>query len=150
MGYDFYKVSYKDGLDKAHCDLVENRVRMAVRGEEKKHIKKLQVRKGELSRAVADIVRLSEHEPYGLRGCTLRIFVQRSDRSVLSFGAIQFDDDTVSTFELHLMLFEQSKWHGISNAIRPFVNIVRSKPLPENVFIASGFTLVRHKLYGQF
>ena len=68
-----------------------------------------------LSDAVHHILRLSEDEPYGVRGATIVVRIKDADVSdgdsggVHTVGNIAVDKDTVSTFKLILVLEEQKR-----------------------------------------
>ena len=74
-----------------------------------------------LSDAVHHILRLSEDEPYGVRGATIVVRIKdadvtdddgkkgEGDSGIHTVGNIAVDKDTVSTFKLILVLEEQKR-----------------------------------------
>jgi len=97
-----------------------------------------------LPRIALDIIRMAESEPCGLRGCTLFINFEGPD-TFRRIGTIKCDPFTVSTFELHLTLKQDSSsWHSL---LPQFLkNLTRGG----TIVISPGFTLEKKKLYRSY
>lgn len=111
-----------------------------------------------LSDAVHHILRLSEDEPYGVRGATIVVRIKDADvgdggnkgsgggssgaGGVHTVGNIAVDKDTVSTFRLILVLEEQKRL-GVS--IKNWLHLLTGSR-PDRV-IGPRFTLRKEKLY---
>ena len=108
----------------------------------------LQLPLGLLQRMAKDIVSMSQCEPCGLRGCMIFTTVQqKSDCHKL--GQIVFDPTIVSTFELHLTLFEDRK-HWLTpfkDLLRPVMKKCAGENYTYRVVVSPGFQLVKKKLY---
>ena len=103
---------------------------------------------GLLQRVAKDIVGMSQCEPCGLRGCALFISVQQKN-DCHRLGQIVFDETIVSTFELHLTLFEDRK-HWLTpfkDILRPVMKKCAGETFTQRIVISPGFQLVKKKLY---
>ena len=103
-----------------------------------------------LMRNIADdIVRMSCHEPCGLRGCVLHLNIERKQKCRLqTLGQIQFDPHTVTTFELYLTLMEDSTgWLSLRSFIGKLVSGCLHDTITEDIFVSPGFRVMKEKLY---
>jgi hypothetical protein len=103
-----------------------------------------------LMRQIADdIVRMSCHEPCGLRGCLLHLSIERKQkRGLQKLGQIQFDPHTVTTFELYLTLIEDSTgWLSLRRFITKLISGCLHDTVTEDIFVSPGFRLMKEKLY---
>ena len=94
-----------------------------------------------------DVVRMSQCEPCGLRGCVLLLCLEKRQSSH-SISQATFDPDTLATFELTLTLIEDKKqWFSWRALLKPAVSRCMSDSWNEQVFISPGYRLVKKKLY---
>lgn len=91
----------------------------------------------------AEIVRVSEMEPGGLRGCTIYIGFEAEENNPRRIGTLKLDPELVSTFELFLTL-RQDKRSGWSSLIPQFM---KKLPMMRTITISSYFSLNKHSLY---
>ncbi|XP_013784893.1 DNA damage-inducible transcript 4-like protein [Limulus polyphemus] len=92
-------------------------------------------------RIAEDIVRMSEREPCGLRGCVLYINLEEKKLS-RRIGKIKCASDAVATFEIFLMLkADCSSWFRIKQLLMARLG---RKPA---VVISEGYALNKKKLY---
>ncbi|KAL1115757.1 hypothetical protein AAG570_006047 [Ranatra chinensis] len=98
-----------------------------------------------LPRVAADVLRLAENEPCGLRGCTLFINFE-TDTECRRIGTVKCDPNTVSTFELFLTLKRDSRstWHSI------LPQFIKNLTKGGTIMISPGFTLEKKKLYRSY
>lgn len=100
-----------------------------------------------LGRLARDVLRMSCCEPYGVRGCTLVLSLQRGSETV-SLGRAECCDDTVSTFELHLTLTaDKRRWYSLRDLIAPVLPGCLNESQALEVYISPGYRLAKHKLY---
>lgn len=134
-------------LDSTACQALTKRLE-----EELKAAKSAQLACGEvllpadlLPRIAHDILRMSENEPCGLRGCTLYINFE-AEQECRRIGIIKCDPTTVSTFELFLTLKQASR-NNWQNMLPQFLkNFTKGG----TVIINGGFTLEKKKLYRSY
>lgn len=63
---------------------------------------------GLIKKVTQDVIHLSYNEPCGLRGCTLFINLEEKNQCK-RLAKLSYDPQTVSTFELHLTLKEETR-----------------------------------------
>ncbi|XP_002739827.1 DNA damage-inducible transcript 4-like protein [Saccoglossus kowalevskii] len=92
-------------------------------------------------RIAQDIMRMSECEPCGIRGCTTFITME-DGRHIRKLGKIAVDPDTVATFEIHLTLQRIDK---------TFFSLTFPTCLKfahrNSITVSPGFRLIKNKLY---
>ncbi len=105
-----------------------------------------------LSDAVHRILRLSESEPYGVRGATIILKLVESKKSQAavkdrerSIGVVAVDAATVSTFHLHLTLREEPKTFAL--ALRNWIGQMFSPQFQQVRMISPNFSLRKEPLY---
>lgn len=97
-----------------------------------------------MSRIVADITRMAENEPCGLRGCHLYLYFQDEDERK-HIGEVRCDATTVSTFELSLTLKRDvSLWSSV------LPNFLRNLTRGSTVVLSPGYVLKKNKLYRSY
>jgi hypothetical protein len=98
-----------------------------------------------LHRVSAEMIKLSEREPCGIRGCSLYIEFEDEPGNSRRIASIKADPNTVSTFELYLTLkHDRSGWTSI---LPQFLkNLARGS----TIMISPEFTLTKNKLYRSF
>ncbi|XP_076317853.1 DNA damage-inducible transcript 4-like protein [Tachypleus tridentatus] len=96
-------------------------------------------------RIVRDILRMSEKEPCGLRGCV--VYVNLEEKSLCRrIGKVKYDPHTVATFEVFLTLKQDcSSWLSLRHLIpaRLLKSLGRNSPL----VISENYVLNKKKLY---
>lgn len=87
-----------------------------------------------------DIVRVSEKEPCGIRGCTIYIEFEDEPQNSRRIATIKVDPDTVSTFEVYLTLRQDHR--GWTSLLPQFM-----KSLARTITISPEYTITKNKLY---
>ncbi|KAH8340355.1 hypothetical protein KR074_004769, partial [Drosophila pseudoananassae] len=87
-----------------------------------------------------DIVRVSEKEPCGIRGCTIYIEFEDEPQNSRRIASIKVDPDTVSTFEVYLTLRQDHR--GWTSLLPQFM-----KSLARTITISPEYTITKNKLY---
>ncbi|XP_075164396.1 uncharacterized protein LOC142236996 [Haematobia irritans] len=93
-------------------------------------------------RIAADMIKTSEREPCGVRGCAIFIDFEDETGNARRIASFKIDPHTVSTFELYLTL-KQDKGGWTSLLPQFLKNLTRSS----TILISPHFTLNKHKLY---
>ncbi|XP_071953720.1 protein scylla-like [Antedon mediterranea] len=93
------------------------------------------------SKVAQDTLRMSRNEPCGIRGCTL--FIVFEDGTMCKkVGKVQVDPNTVTTFELTLILhIDSQKW-----LVKKLPALFRSWSEPTTT-VRPGFKITKNKLY---
>ncbi|XP_075159968.1 protein scylla-like [Haematobia irritans] len=92
------------------------------------------------TRIASDILRVSEREPCGIRGCTVYIEFEEEPHNSRRIGTLKVDSEMVSTFELYLTLRQDKR--GWASLLPQFM-----KNLSRSVTISPDYSLTKHKLY---
>ena len=92
------------------------------------------------TRIASEIIRMSEREPCGVRGCTVFIEFEEEPQNSRRIGTLKVDTEMVSTFELYLTLRQDKR--GWASLLPQFM-----KNLSRSITISPEFTLTKHKLY---
>lgn len=92
------------------------------------------------TRIASEIIRVSEREPCGIRGCTVYIEFEEEPQNSRRIGTLKVDSEMVSTFELYLTLRQDKR--GWASLLPQFM-----KNLSRSVTISPEFSLTKHKLY---
>ncbi|XP_013790610.1 DNA damage-inducible transcript 4-like protein [Limulus polyphemus] len=96
-------------------------------------------------RIVRDILKLSQKEPCGIRGCV--VYVNLEEKTLCRrIGKVKYDSDTVATFEVLLTLKQDcSSWLSLRHLIpaRLMKSLGQNSPL----VISENYTLNKKKLY---
>ncbi|KNC28353.1 Protein scylla, partial [Lucilia cuprina] len=92
------------------------------------------------TRIASEIIRVSEREPCGIRGCTLYIEFEEEPQNSRRIGTLKVDHEMVSTFELYLTLRQDKR--GWASLLPQFM-----KNLSRSITISPEFNLTKHKLY---
>ncbi|KAH8379530.1 hypothetical protein KR009_005439 [Drosophila setifemur] len=87
-----------------------------------------------------EIVRVSEKEPCGIRGCTIYIEFEDEPNNSRRIASIKVDPDTVSTFEVYLTLRQDHR--GWTSLLPQFM-----KSLARTITISPEYTITKNKLY---
>uniref|UniRef100_A0A1I8PT41 Protein scylla n=2 Tax=Stomoxys calcitrans TaxID=35570 RepID=A0A1I8PT41_STOCA len=95
------------------------------------------------TRIASDILRVSEREPCGVRGCTVYIEFEEEPQNSRRIGTLKVDSEMVSTFELYLTLRQDKR--GWASLLPQFM-----KNLSRSVTISSDYSLTKHKLYSPY
>ncbi|XP_013114780.1 protein scylla [Stomoxys calcitrans] len=91
-------------------------------------------------RIAAEILRLSEREPCGLRGCTVYIEFEDEPNNSRRIASLKLDKETVSTFEIYLTLRQDHR--GWAALLPQFM-----KGLSRTITISPEFNITKNKLY---
>ncbi|XP_033123087.1 protein scylla-like isoform X2 [Anneissia japonica] len=93
------------------------------------------------SKVARDTMRMSRNEPCGIRGCTLLIVFEDSEMCK-KVGKVQIDPNTVTTFELTLILhIDSQQW-----LVKKLPALFRSWSEPTTT-VRPGFKITKNKLY---
>uniref|UniRef100_A0A1I8N6Y6 Protein scylla n=1 Tax=Musca domestica TaxID=7370 RepID=A0A1I8N6Y6_MUSDO len=92
------------------------------------------------TRIASDILRVSEREPCGVRGCTVYIEFEEEPQNSRRIGTLKVDNEMVSTFELYLTLRQDKR--GWASLLPQFM-----KNLSRSITISPDYSLTKHKLY---
>lgn len=87
-----------------------------------------------------EIIRVSEKEPRGIRGCTIYIEFEDEPKNSRRIASIKVDPDTVSTFEVYLTLRQDHR--GWTSLLPQFM-----KSLARTITISPEYTITKNKLY---
>ncbi|XP_046990405.1 protein charybde-like [Schistocerca americana] len=91
-----------------------------------------------------DILAMADSEPCGLRGCTMFLNFE-GENECRRLRSFKYDDSTVSTFELFLMLKQdKNTW----NSILP--EFLKRMTRSNTVVISRAYTLKKKKLYRSY
>jgi hypothetical protein len=98
-----------------------------------------------LHRVASEMIKMSEKEPCGIRGCSLFIEFEDEPSNSRRIASIKVDPNTVSTFELYLTLKQdRSGWTSI---LPQFLkNLARGS----TIMISPEYALIKNKLYRSF
>ncbi|XP_037807530.1 protein scylla-like [Lucilia sericata] len=91
-------------------------------------------------RIATDIVRVSEREPCGIRGCTVFVEYEEELNSVKRIAKLKLDPEMVSTFEVYLTLRQDKR--GWTSLLPQFI-----KGLSRTITISPDYTINKRKLY---
>ncbi|XP_037811930.1 protein scylla-like [Lucilia sericata] len=91
-------------------------------------------------RIAAEILRLSDREPCGLRGCTIYIEFEDEPNNSRRIASLKLDSETVSTFEIYLTLRQDHR--GWTSLLPQFM-----KGLSRTITISPEFIITKNKLY---
>lgn len=100
------------------------------------------------TRVAVDVLKLSEDEPCGLRGCLLYInFEDKPGGNVRRIGKVKYDPESIATFELCLTL-KQDITGWLRLKLLPLKNCWK-KPFakPATVVVGPNYILAKNKLY---
>ncbi|XP_030372709.1 protein scylla [Scaptodrosophila lebanonensis] len=89
----------------------------------------------------AEIIRVSEKEPCGIRGATIYIEFEDEPQNSRRIASLKLDPETVSTFEVYLTL-RQDHHRGWTALLPQFM-----KSLARTITISPEYTITKHKLY---
>uniref|UniRef100_A0A1A9WBG5 Protein scylla n=1 Tax=Glossina brevipalpis TaxID=37001 RepID=A0A1A9WBG5_9MUSC len=92
------------------------------------------------TRIATDIVRVSEREPCGVRGCTVFIEYEEEPNNVRRIAKLKLDEEMVSTFEIYLTLRQDKR--GWTALLPQFI-----KGLSRTVTISPDYIINKRKLY---
>ena len=91
-------------------------------------------------RIATDIVRVSEREPCGIRGCTVFVEYEEDLNSVKRIAKLKLDEEMVSTFEVYLTLRQDKR--GWTSLLPQFI-----KGFSRTITISPDYTINKRKLY---
>lgn len=91
-------------------------------------------------RIATDIVRVSEREPCGIRGCTVFVEYEEEANNAKRIAKLKLDEEMVSTFEVYLTLRQDKR--GWTALLPQFI-----KGLSRTITISPDYTINKRKLY---
>ncbi|XP_061402684.1 protein scylla-like, partial [Musca vetustissima] len=91
-------------------------------------------------RIASDIVRVSEREPCGIRGCTVFVEYEEEANNLKRIAKLKLDPEMVSTFEVYLTLRQDKR--GWTALLPQFI-----KGLSRTITISPDYSIVKRKLY---
>ncbi|XP_065359295.1 protein scylla-like [Calliphora vicina] len=91
-------------------------------------------------RIATDIVRVSEREPCGIRGCTVFVEYEEEINNVKRIAKLKIDPEMVPTFEVYLTLRQDKR--GWTSLLPQFI-----KGLSRTITISPDYTINKRKLY---
>jgi hypothetical protein len=139
--------TFDDHVEEVLCQELALRLQEAVTEDRHHHRCELLLPSGMLGRVAADIVRMSQCEPCGLRGCVIYMNLEQKSAS-RRVGKLVYDPETVATFELYLTFLEDVKhWMHLCEFVKSTLNSCLRAPRYRQVIISQGFQLVKKKLY---
>ncbi|XP_045212179.1 DNA damage-inducible transcript 4-like protein [Mercenaria mercenaria] len=104
---------FEDPNEEAKCKQFAKHIEDGLKEAREKHLKcEILIPCGLTMRIARDILIMSESEPCGVRGCSLTIHLQEKSKCS-ELVKVQYDPSTVSTFEIHLTLQEDTR-HFVS------------------------------------
>ncbi|XP_014677315.1 PREDICTED: DNA damage-inducible transcript 4-like protein [Priapulus caudatus] len=139
---------FDDIIDYTICHRLSRRLEKSLKlAKDQLEQSDLQVPMGLTQRIAQDIMRMSENEPCGLRGCA--IYVRFSDGpsgAARVVDTVDYDPATVSTHELQLTLRDEDAGTGGAGAAlrRALPRCMRGR---RTVYVSAGYQLVKRKLY---
>lgn len=149
-GFNCYG-TFEDGMEMKQCKLLARRIKeaLSVAREEELNCEIL-VPCGLIMKIAQDILRMSHDEPCGLRGCVLYINLEEKNKCK-HLIKLACDPNTVSTFELHLTLKEDTRsWCYVKKLLISFSGCFQHKSSlwnPSFKILCAGFVLEKKKLY---
>lgn len=88
----------------------------------------------------AEIIRVSEKEPCGIRGCTIYVEFEDEPQNSRRIASLKVDPETEPTFEVYLTLRQDHR--GWTALLPQFM-----KSLARTITISPEYTITKHKLY---
>ncbi|KAH8296435.1 hypothetical protein KR054_005997 [Drosophila jambulina] len=133
---------YGQALDLKAIEELSERLLDELRAAKSRHLTCTEVSLPcDLTPSVArEIVRVSEKEPCGIRGCTIYIEFEDEPKNSRRIASIKVDPDTVSTFEVYLTLRQDHR--GWTSLLPQFM-----KSLARTITISPEYTITKNKLY---
>ncbi|XP_013114367.1 protein charybde isoform X2 [Stomoxys calcitrans] len=141
---EHYGIGEHDDIDAAAVNELSERLQSELRAAKSRHLSCTEVSlPWDLTpRIAADMIKTSEREPCGVRGCAIFIDFEDETGNARRIASFKVDPTTVSTFELFLTL-KQDKGGWTSLLPQFLKNLTRSS----TILISPHFTLNKHKLY---
>ncbi|KAM7358814.1 protein charybde-like isoform 1-T10 [Cochliomyia hominivorax] len=141
---EHFGIAHDDDVDAAAVNELSQRLQAELRAAKSRHLSCTEVSlPWDLTpRIAADMIKTSEREPCGVRGCAIFIDFEDETGSARRIASFKVDPNTVSTFELFLTLKQDKS--GWTSLLPQFLkNLTRSS----TILISPHFTLNKHKLY---
>ncbi|XP_061390813.1 protein charybde-like [Musca vetustissima] len=141
---EHYGIGGHNDIDAAAVNELSQRLQSELRAAKSRHLSCTEVSlPWDLTpRIAADMIKTSEREPCGVRGCAIFIDFEDETGNARRIASFKIDPNTVSTFELFLTL-KQDKGGWTSLLPQFLKNLTRSS----TILISPHFTLNKHKLY---
>uniref|UniRef100_A0A1A9UPC7 Uncharacterized protein n=1 Tax=Glossina austeni TaxID=7395 RepID=A0A1A9UPC7_GLOAU len=141
---EHFGIAHSNDIDAAAVNELSQRLQAELRAAKSRHLSCTEVSlPWDLTpRIAAEMIKTSEREPCGVKGCAIFIDFADDTGNVRRIAAFKVDPSTVSTFELYLTL-KQDKG-GWTSILPQFIkNLTRSN----TILISPHFTLSKHKIY---
>uniref|UniRef100_A0A1A9WG84 Protein charybde n=1 Tax=Glossina brevipalpis TaxID=37001 RepID=A0A1A9WG84_9MUSC len=141
---EHFGIAYSNDIDAAAVNELSQRLQAELRAAKSRHLSCTEVSlPSDLTpRIAAEMIKTSEREPCGVKGCAVFIDFGDETGNVRRIAAFKVDPSTVSTFELYLTL-KQDKGGWTSILPQFLKNLTRSN----TILISPHFTLSKHKIY---
>uniref|UniRef100_A0A1W7RAP0 DNA damage-inducible transcript 4-like protein n=1 Tax=Hadrurus spadix TaxID=141984 RepID=A0A1W7RAP0_9SCOR len=139
-------VPFEDALELTKCklvaEMVEDRLRQA---KGLLQCREVLIPCNLTMRIAKNVLKMSENEPCGLRGCV--IYINLEEKNVCTrLGKVACDSETVSTFEITLNLRQDlSRWLNIRRLLPE--KLLKKLGQDKEIVISEAYTLCKKKLY---
>lgn len=149
---DFHNTWYgtfEDPTEEAKCREVANHIENGLKMAREKQLKcEILIPCGLTMKIARDILIMSECEPCGIRGCCLFIHLEEKS-SCTELVKVQCDLNTVSTFEVHLTLQEDTRsWCAVKKFILSVTGCFKNSTYSTTPkMLCLGYKLEKQKLY---
>ena len=141
--------TFEDPLDKEKCKEVANHIEDGLKIAREKQLKcEILIPCGLTMKIARDIMIMSECEPCGIRGCCLLIHLEEKS-SCRELVKLQCDPNTVSTFEVHLTLQEDTRsWCTVKKFLMSVTGCFKNSVYTTTPkMLCLGYKLEKQKLY---
>lgn len=141
--------TFEDPSDQARCKEVASHIENGLKIAREKQLKcEILIPCGLTMKIARDIMIMSECEPCGIRGCCLYIHLEEKS-SCTELVKLQCDPNTVSTFEVHLTLQEDTrKWCIVKKFLMSVTGCFKHSIYSTTPkMLCLGYKLEKQKLY---
>lgn len=135
-------VCYCEDIDAGMVNDLSLRLLAELRAAKQKHLSctEVSIPCDLTTRIAAEIIRLSDKEPCGLRGCTIYIEFEDEPHNSRRIATLKINPEAISTFEIYLTLRQDHR--GWTALLPQFM-----KQLSRTITISPEFTISKNKLY---
>lgn len=141
--------TFEDPSDQEKCREVANHIENGLKIAREKWLKcEILIPCGLTMKIARDIMIMSECEPCGIRGCCLSIHLEEKS-SCTELVKLQCDPNTVSTFEVHLTLQEDTRsWCTVKKFLMSVTGCFKNSVYTTTPkMLCLGYKLEKQKLY---
>ena len=94
-----------------------------------------------LPRLAREVLRMSQNEPYGIRGVLINMFLDQGEKTI-TLGKVESTSYVAATFVVNITLKEDvSRWNSFKELV--LGGLLGRKEL----YVATGYKIVKQKLY---